>query len=131
MWLRKDERKLLAFYYAKAGKTRQNLRFEQHVELMKVLGFDENTESGQITEEKFDRVLNANEDLKNRGFINLRYENEGLINNVNLTLKGYDLGRKYSSIPHTILLCCNEYKVWIILGVIISLVGVLIAIFKH
>lgn len=51
MWLPKDERKLLAFYYAKAGKTRQNLRFEQH-ELMKVLGFDENTELGQITEKK-------------------------------------------------------------------------------
>ncbi len=106
------------------------MRFEQHVELMKVLGFDENTELGQITEEKFDRVLNANEDLENRGFINLRYENEGLINNVSLTLKGYDLGRKYSSTLGTAWVWCNEYKFWVILALIISLIGVLVAIFK-
>jgi len=124
MLLPKDERKLLAFYYAKAGKTGQNLRFEQHVELMKVLGFNENTETGQITEEKFDRVLNANENLKDRGFINLRYENKGLITNVSLTLKGYDLGRKYNSRRGWFVEWLKEY--WLIVTLSGGIIGFLI-----
>ena len=128
MWLPKDERKLLAFYYAKAGSTDQNLRFEQHVELMKVLGFDEKPEAAQITEQKFDMVLNANQMLKDRGLINLRYETQQLIVNVSLTLKGCDLGRKYSTRPGRAWVCLNEYKVWVILGAITGLAGLIVSI---
>jgi len=127
MRLPKDERKLLKYYYAKERETRENLRFEVHAELMKVLGFDERVKTGK---KEFDRVLNANADIKNRGCINLEYEETGLVTNISLTLKGRDLGREYSSKPHTILLWCEEYKFWIILGLIISFVSVLIAILK-
>ena len=129
MWLPKDERKLLAFYYTKARKTGQNLRFEQHVELMKVLGFNENIES-EPNNEKFDMVLIANDKLKDNGFINIRYDTPGLIAIVTLTSEGQYLGRKYSLRfgIGTFCLWCKEYKVILtIIGLILTLLIVIFA----
>jgi len=95
------------------------------------LGFNENKESAPSTEEKFDMTLNTNVILKDRELIHFEHEQEDLSRfKISLTLKGLDLARKYSSKPHIILLWCEEYKFWIILGLIISFVSVLIAILK-
>lgn len=130
MWLPKDERKLLKCYYNKSKKTRKT--FEIGIpEVMKILGFREDKASVPSTNKMFDITLNANAILKDRELIHFEHEQEDLSRiKISLTLKGYDLGRKYSSKLHTFLLLCNEYKVWIILGLIISFVGVLIAILK-
>lgn len=74
--------------------------------------------------------MNANKDLKDRGFINLTYENEGLISNVSLTLKGCDLGRKYSSKYSTFWVWCIEYKLWIILGLVIAFLTLVVTVLK-
>ncbi len=98
---------------------------------MKILGFREDKASVPSTNKMFDMPLNANAILKDRELIRFEHEQEDLSRiKISLTLKGYHLGRKYSSKLHTFLLLCNEYKVWIILGLIISFVGVLIAILK-
>ena len=126
IWLPKDERKLLKYYYGEEEERGETLRFSMH-KLVEVLGFKGNNESALKAGEYPNRVLNTNIDLKNRGLINyFSYEHPKI--DVKLTLKGYDLGRKYSSIPHTILLCCNEYKVWIILGSMIGLAGIIVSI---
>jgi hypothetical protein len=79
------------------------------------------------------KVHFANNALAERKLISIR-DHKTVVEDkpigVSLTIDGYDLGRKYSSKLHTFLLLCNEYKVWIILGLIISFVGVLIAILK-
>ncbi len=130
MWLLKEERKLLKYYYDKSKKAGET--FEAPIyEMMKALGFKEKEASKQTTNEKWDMVFNAINNLKGREFIHFEYEEEDLSKfKISLTLKGSDLGRKYSSKSHTILLWCNEYKVWIIVGLIISFVSVLIAILK-
>ena len=63
----------------------------------------------------------TNDILKERGFVEVEDFQNGIYK-VKLTLEGLDLGRKYSSKLHTFLLLCNEYKVWIIIGLIISFV---------
>ncbi len=130
MWPHKEERKLLKYYYDKSKKAGET--FEAPIyEMTKALGFKEKEASKQTTNEKWDMVFNAINNLKGREFIYFEYEEEDLSKfKISLTLKGYDLGRKYSSKLYTFLLLCNEYKVWIILGLIISFVGVLIALLK-
>ena len=92
MWLPKDERKLLASYYAKAGKTREIFELPIY-EAMKILGFKENKASGPTTDEKWAMAFNANDNLKDRKLID--FELDEHVFKINLTLKGLDLGRKY------------------------------------
>jgi len=130
MWLHKEERKLLKYYYDKSRKAGET--FEAPIyEMMKALGFKEKDASTQTTEKKWDMAFNAINNLKGRKFIHFELEQEDLSKfKIILTLEGYDLGRKYSSKLHTFLLWCEEYKFWIILGLIISFVSVLVMILK-
>jgi len=130
MWLHKEERKLLKYYYDKSRKAGET--FEAPIyEMMKALGFKEKDASTQTTEKKWDMAFNAINNLKGRKFIHFELEQEDLSKfKIILTLEGYDLGRKYSSKLHTFLLWCEEYKFWIILGLIISFVSVLVMIIK-
>ena len=79
------------------------------------------------------KVHFANNALAERKLISIR-DHKTVVEDkpigVSLNIDGYDLGRKYCSKPHTFLLLFNEYKVWIILGLIISFIGLLIAILK-
>ena len=97
MWPHKEERKLLKYYYDKSKKAGET--FEAPIyEMMKALGFKEKEASKQTTNEKWDMVFNAINNLKGREFIYFEYEEEDLSKfKISLTLKGYDLGRKYSS----------------------------------
>jgi len=130
MLLPKEERKLLKCYFNKSKKTRKT--FEIGIpEVMKILGFREDKASAPATDKMFDITFNANAILKDRELIHFEHEQEDLSRfKISLTLEGYDLGRKYSSKLYTFLLLCNEYKVWIILGLIISVVSVLVMILK-
>ena len=130
MWLHKEERKILKYCYDKSKKAGET--FEAPIyEMMKALGFKEREASKQTANEKWDMVFNAINNLKGREFIHFEYEEENLSKfKIILTLRGYDLGRKYSSKLHTFLLWCEEYKFWIILGLIISFVSILVMILK-
>ena len=128
MWPHKEERKLLKYYYDKSKKAGET--FEAPIyEMAKALGFKEKEASKQTTNEKWDMVFNAINNLKGREFIYFEYEEEDLFGfKISLNLKGLDLGRKYSSKSHTILLWCSEYKIWVILSTIITLAGIIISI---
>lgn len=120
MWLPKEERKVLACYYK-----------EFHESAVKEGGrvFMSELEKCLSGKDKRIRAKRASETLQKRNLLAF-YNDQGDAVTVRLSLEGFDLGRKYSSKLHTFLLLCNEYKVWIILGLIISFVGVLIAILK-
>ncbi len=92
--------------------------------------FENLNENVQGYLDESNRVRSANEALQQRGLVALTPQKDSQLITLSLTVQGDDLGKKYSSKLHTFLLLCNEYKVWIILGLIISFVGVLIAIFK-
>ena len=128
MWLPKEERKLLKYCYDKSKKVGET--FEAPIyEIMKALGFKEKEASTQTTEAKWDMAFNVINNLKDRGIIHYEYEQEDLFGfKISLTLKGLDLGRKYSSKSHTILLWCNEYKIWVIISTIIALAGIITSI---
>ena len=120
MWLPKDEREVLIYYYKKLHESGVETRGQFFLsELEKCL-------SGK---DKRNRVKIASKILKRRNLLDFYNDQHDAVT-VQLSLEGFDLGRKYSSIPHTILLWCNEYKVWIILGLIISFVSVLVMILK-
>lgn len=133
MWLPKDERKLLELYYKKIGEP-EKMEFIEENNLIKTIfpkcdtQHQESSNNYKKWLEGKSRVATANKVLSERKFI--KYREAGISIELSLSIEGYDLGRKYSSKLHTFLLLCNEYKVWIILGLIISFVGVLIAILK-
>ncbi len=133
MWLPKDERKLLELYYKKIGEP-EKMEFIEENNLIKTIfpkcdtQHQESSNNYKKWLEGKSRVTTANKVLSERKFI--KYREAGISIELSLSIEGYDLGRKYSSKLHTFLLLCNEYKVWIILGLIISFVGVLIAILK-
>jgi len=134
MWLPKDERKLLELYYKKIGEP-EKMEFIEENNLIKTIFPKCDTQHQKSSNnykkwlEGKSRVATANKVLSERKFI--KYREAGSSIELSLSIEGYDLGRKYSSKLHTFLLLCNEYKVWIILvGLIISFVGVLIAILK-
>jgi len=154
MWLSRNERKLLSYYYRQINTVETDQRFEIR-NLIKALGKKEQSGPSKTKREiildTYNTLENVNNLLSQRGLItweNLNADNisaaysfdhptsQELFENtkvnlcITLTIKGYDLGRKYSFKLHTFLLLCNEYKVWIIIGLIISFVGVLIAILK-
>ena len=133
IWLPKDERKLLKYYYGEEEERGETLRFPMH-KLAEVLGFKGNNESALKAGEYPNRVLNTNIDLKDRGLINyFSYEHPKI--DVKLTLKGRDLGKKYSSAFGTFCLWCLEHKVILtIIGLILTFLIVIftgISAFKN
>jgi len=138
MWLPKDERETLVKYYNYLQDTQEYKRFGSLSErvysatrkLIKRGLVHEIIEGGAEHAECLAAFV-AQEPIGLQGFL-ASSENDVEYNDITLrlTLEGYDLGRKYCSKSHTILLWCSEYKIWVILGLIISFVGVLIAIFK-
>jgi hypothetical protein len=154
MWLPKDERKLLRYYYRQINRIDTDQTFEIR-DLIKALGKKE--QSGppktkrEIILDTYNTLENVNNLLTQRDLIKWKnldpnsisaahsydhptsqvlFENTKVNLCITLTIKGYDLGIKYDSRLGTAWVWCNEYKLWIILGVIISLIGVLVAIFK-
>ena len=120
MWLSKDERKVLAYYYKELHESGVEARRPFFLnELEKCL-------SGK---DRRNRAKIASKMLLQRNLLAFYQDQDDAVR-VQLSLEGYDLGRKYSSKPHTILLCFEEYKFWIILGLIISFVSVLVMILK-
>jgi hypothetical protein len=121
MWLPKDERKVLALYYEKLHGSGVEARGQVFIsELEKCLP----------GKDKRIRAKRASETLQKRNLLAF-YNDQGDAITVQLSLEGFDLGRKYNFKRQTFLLWCNEYKVWIIVGLIISLVSVLVAILKN
>jgi len=77
MLLHKEERKLLKYCYDKSKKVGET--FEAPIyEMAKALGFKEKEASKQTTNEKWDMVFNAINNLKGREFIHFEYEEEDL-----------------------------------------------------
>jgi len=158
MWLPKDERRLIEGYYINIGEAEKEEWYgmSNWIPVIRTLRVKDRAQEvksylkggkSQSEHDKLDpkdrggsmkkwlkyrnRINIANTSLKARKLIELRnHQSESDVKAISLTIQGYDLGKKYSSIPHTILLWCNEYKVWIILGLIISFVSVLVKILK-
>ena len=145
MWLPKDERVLLAHYYNQIGEPdiEQDFRNSQLVELLTLKSswrvrkiqrkrendFKEIMQEQSLYRERINRRSIANKTLNERNLITLKlHQHDPDVIVVSLSLEGYDLGRKYSSKSHTILLWCNEYKIWVILSTIIALAGIIISI---
>lgn len=118
MWLPKDERKLLRCYYQELGQVNVKGRFF----LSKL------AECLQGPNARNQAII-ASETLDRRKLIILMPPQGDAIT-VGLTLEGYDLGKRYSSRPGTAWVWCNEYKVWIIVSVIIGLVTLVATILK-
>lgn len=76
-----------------------------------------------------DRAVEAARLLAGHGLLKLDIINHhsGYIM-LGFTPGGYDLGKKYSPRYHTCLLLCDEYKVWIVLSLMIGLAGIIISI---
>jgi len=143
MWLPKDERVLLVHYNKRIGKPNQVQHFElsklvdllKFKKIRKIKTLDSNKkwkkfcQDGISNQERRNRLDISNEALNERSLIVLKphQENPNVII-VCLTLKGYDLGRKYSKRWGTLWIWCNEYKLWVILSVIIGLVGLIVTI---
>ena len=129
MWPHKEERKLLKYCYDKSKKVGET--FEAPIyEMTKALGFKEKEASKQNTNEKWDMVFNAINNLKGREFIHFEYEEEDLSKfKISLTLKGYDLGRKYSSWWTRSGLWFAEYRhhwIWLIVSFLGGIIGALL-----
>ena len=126
MWLPKEERKLLKRYYNESKNTRETFEIG-FPEVMKILGFNENKASAPATNEMFDIALNANAILKDRELIYFEHEQEDLSKfKISLTLKGYDLGRKYISWWTRSGLWFAEYKnhwIWLIVSFLGGIIG--------
>ena len=119
MWLSKDERKVLRYLYKILRRDAIDGTVKLNLEEFARCCFDEG------------RAVETARFLAARGLLKLG----DIIHPSNyimlgFTPDGYDLGRKYSSTLGTAWVWCDEHKFWVILAVIISLIGVLVAIFK-
>jgi len=135
MCLPRDERKLLKCYYNKSEGTRETFEIGRS-EVAKSLGLREDRTSAKDTEKIFDTIGYASRTLMARELIHFEEEQDDIsILKIRLTLKGYDLGRKYSSKRNTFLIWCNEYKIILtIIGLILTLLIVIftgISAFKN
>ena len=153
MWLPKDERKLLSYYYREINKVETEQRFEIR-DLIKALGKKEQSGQSKTKSEiilnTYNTLENVNNLLRQRDLItweNLdpkRIKAAYLFNNptpqvhsgntkvnlrITLTIKGYDLGRKYSSWWSRSGLWFAEYKnhwFWLIVSFLGGIMGALI-----
>ena len=148
MWLPRDERRLLWYYHDtrdQVGKERnysiedlvvvlycRNIKEESdHIKRKSQRKTLENlNENVQRYLDESNRVRSANEALQQRGLVALTPQKDSQLITLSLTAQGDDLGRNFSSRLGTFWVWCTEYKFWVILSVIISLVGVLVVILK-
>jgi len=120
MWLSKDERKLLVHYYQELHDCGVGTKARFYLNtLEKILQGTNTRKRAKITSER----------LQRRNLIAF-LQDQGDAITVGLSLEGHDLGRKYNSRAGTAWVWCNEYKLWIILGIIISFTALIIKIFK-
>ncbi len=153
MWLPKDERKLIRYYYNEIGKINDiEMRKVFTLEdLIKAIGKKERPQSQKALIEDYSEVEVLNTLLSKRGLIaweeykadgdgkwaiNMYAEqtdnpnlNKKLKYLITLTIAGYDLGRKYNSWWSRSGLRFAEYKdhwFWLILGFLGGIIGALI-----
>ncbi len=120
MWLPKDERKLLAHYYQQLHESGVDARGDFFLSTLErcLQGVDARN-----------RALIASNVLQKRNLIVFLHHRGDAIT-VQLSLEGYDFGRKYSTKLGTFWEWCKEYKLWIVLGVIIGLITLIVTIFN-
>jgi len=96
MWLPKDERKVLAFYYQKTDAGSKNYSYKETIELINSLSINKKTaKSPQITTQTVEVI---NRTLRNRGLINIDIIPSPIAEMiVGLTPEGIRLGQKYNS----------------------------------
>ena len=152
MWLPKDERALLRFYYSKIGDKyngRLDLDKEMLVATMKLLNSyskhieDICAELEIMKSPNFKKVNDAHGHLQERGLVCSGDSGTGCTQNcfggaiykmkcVKLTIEGYDLAMKYNHWFSRMGLWWGEYKgnpIWIVIGYIFTLItGVAIGI---
>lgn len=150
MWLPKDERKLLSYYYRQINTVETDQRFEIR-DLIKVLRKKEQSGPPRTKREiilgTYNTLENVNNLLSQRNLIaweNLNpdsisaayqydhptsqelFENTEVNLRISLTIKGYDLGRKYSSWWTRSGLWFAEYKnhwIWLIISFLGGIIG--------
>ncbi len=150
MWLPKGERRLLSYYYRQINKVEKDQRFDIR-DLIKALGkkeqFGPPKTKREIILEIYNTLENVNDLLKQRGLIKWEnldpdsiraaysydhstsqelFENTKVNFCITLTIKGYDLGRKYSSWWTLSGLWFAEYKnhwIWIIVSFLGGIIG--------
>jgi hypothetical protein len=117
MWLPREERNVLRYLYRNLD--RDAIAGTVKLQLEKF---------AQCCSDK-DQAIEAARFLAERGLLKLdviNHPSDYIM--LGFTPSGYDLGRKYDSKLHAFLLLCDEYKIWIIIGLIISLAGIIIGI---
>ena len=119
MWLPKDERKLLELYYKKLQESGVETRGQFFLSEL------ENCLSGN---DKRNRVKIASKMLKRRNLLDFYNDQDDAVT-VQLSLEGFDLGRKYSSRWNRSGLCFAEYKhhwIWLIVSFLGGIIGALL-----
>ncbi|MBA7477200.1 hypothetical protein ES707_12602 [subsurface metagenome] len=127
MWLPKDERLLLALYFRKIGKPDEQETFKDNDD-MKALGWEESKSNDDYDKQYTNRVWNADDILKKRGFLDVLNRDIGE-KTISLTIRGHDLGRKYNSWWIRSRLWFAEYKhhwIWLIVSFLGGMIGALI-----
>jgi len=116
MWLPKDERKLLVYYYQELQESSVGVRSRFYPsDLERVL---------QGTNAR-NRARIASEKLQRRNLIGF-LQDQGDAITVGLSLEGYDLDRKYNSFWIRSGLRFKEYKdhwIWLIVGFLGGVIG--------
>jgi len=152
MWLPKDERRLLSYYYRRINTAGIKRKFEirELINALKKNPFGTPKTEREIMIETFDILENLNNLLSQRKLITWEPFDSGAIGHarlldhpdsqqffentqvyflVTLTLEGYDLGRKYNSWLTRSGLWFAEYKdhwFWLILSFLGGIIGALI-----
>jgi len=146
MWLPRDERRLLSYYYHRINKVNGEKSFDLK-ELVQALICKNIKELQQHEKEKRDkdieeqvkdyinekdRVSTANKALQSRGLIEQIVYSGGKVRRITLNLEGYDLGKKYRSLWLFIKLWYAEYIRNHPICVIVSFVsGILITLLSQ
>jgi hypothetical protein len=130
-WLPKDERKLLVYYFTKLKRPKDSEVFRNPVELMEVIGYRQGSETKPEDAPELFRVEDANESLMERGLAVFPNPQNLMCmdTTVSLTLKGWDLGRKYACRLTRSGLWFEEYRnhwIWLIVAFLGGIVGALI-----
>ena len=128
MWLQKDERILLRYYYSQ-GRADYICQRELDILIEELRKRKNQTEKQQVDETY---VMNALGVLQKHSlFQNVKKVHDTGQIQVKLTREAIDLGRKYGSTIGTLGVWFTEYLwFWVILGVIVSFFGILVTILK-
>ena len=130
MWLPKDERKTLSFYYQKtdAGAGSTQYSSDKPTDLINYLSNEiKSAKAHQITSQTVKQISRR---LRSSGLIATQNIRARQIR-IDLTPEGLQLGRKFNTKTGTIVIWCTEYIwLWVVLGVIIGAITLLVTIFK-